>query len=711
MDASYSTYVQRNGFIGADANHSFYGLPDEPQDAVHTHLNKIPNVMPTIAETCYLRSRVATLEHFLIECQKEKTAAQKVIDYLLKQLAKSPTGSECLGAVGACYGQHAAAIAVDKGVEIEIWRAITSVSQKLSTLQDSISGQHRVPTSQETSEDLLGDLLGDLDDQGKSQQQHDHPSDHGSSTSPDRASQSSAGASNTHSWSDSNHELRGQPPGPSPNVAGQPFASEDKSFARGPYITRFSRPNNAYVSHPSTSPDADPDVLGPQTSPLRPIGLPAAASGSDYNGTTANSRSDEASAGMTCASTLFSAANETGQSFLDRSSNHSLDRNTVFDHARSSIELFSAKHRKTSRDSSEQQVEVSSEYDDDSGNAAPSSAAVFVPTWHINSSINSSFIRECSIQAYKNTMGHEEVHCPYFFKYGIRFCPHPSEANIYRTVLIDKLPRNLSISTLLEAIRGGAVLDAKLLDTSSINGYSSALIQFVHEHSAKSMETQAERKPFTFSGVQARVTLLPTPTWPMSSGSRAATMVHGYTRCIEIHNLSPSITPAELKRDLRLHEAMAPSSSHRIEFMEKRPNGVIEIRYTSVAHAGRAYGILTTHSRYKTCRVKRSPDPCTQPWDRTSSENGHVSASSAALQANKPKSADNNTEQLRQQRLLEIFKKPTTFRPSSHGSTSSIDQTGRLSNVDDDPVAERPRGRGFSFGAPRHQHEKSCAQQ
>ncbi|KAL8966852.1 MAG: hypothetical protein Q9183_003184 [Haloplaca sp. 2 TL-2023] len=704
MDASHFSYTQRNGIHGADADHSFLGHPGRTRNGVPRHCNEIPNPVATIAETYYLRSRVATLEHLLVECQKEKTTAQNVTEYLLKHLARFATGSECLSARDTCCGQHAAAIPVGQGVEMDIWKAINSVSQRLATLQDSISDQNRAPTSLDTS----GDLLGDLDDQENLQQLDSNFCVRGSSTHPNHVAATPLRAASAYSWGRVSYEGGGQPMGPNPAPAGQSCTPEDKDFSRGPYITRFNRPNNEHAPRTSGSSQNCPNVLEPQKGHLTSDESPGAASGSDRSSTTANSRSDEASMGVTCTNTSFSAANETGGS-PSQSRKYCQSWNAVFAHSRSSIDVFSAKHRQTSRDSEEPLMEASAESEDESGYAAPSSASAFVPTWHIDPSINASFCTESMVWAHKDAAGNEEFQYPHFFKYGIRFCPHPSETNIYSSELIERLPRNATISNLLSNIRGGAVLDAKLLDTSSINGYFTALIQFVYEHSARSMELQAKRAPFGFSGVPARVILLPTPTWPLSPGTRAAVMVHGHTRCLEVRGLPLSITPAELKRDLRLHKAMG--HSHGIEFMQKRPDGVVEVRFTSVDNAGRAYGILTMWRRYKGCNVKRSPDPCTQPWDRISSPSDYVSASSAGLKTKKVEVADKDAVQLRQQRLYDIFKTPPKTRPSSYESTFSVDQTGRLTNAEDDQVAGNQRGRGSSFEAPRQENEKSCAQQ
>ncbi|KAL8960611.1 MAG: hypothetical protein Q9183_005435, partial [Haloplaca sp. 2 TL-2023] len=255
MDASHFNYTQRNGIHGADADHPFLGHPGGTRNGVPRHCNEIPNPVPTIAETYYLRSRVATLEHLLAECQKEKTTAQNVTEYLLKHLARLSTGSECLSACDTCHGQHTAATAVDKGVEVDIWKAISSVSQRLATLQDSISSQNRAPTSLDTS----GDLLGNLDDQDNLQQLNSSFRVRGFSTHPNHVAATPVRAASAYSWGRVSYEGGGQPMGPNPAVAGQSCTSEDKDFSQGPYITRFNRPNNEHAPRTSGSSQDGPN--------------------------------------------------------------------------------------------------------------------------------------------------------------------------------------------------------------------------------------------------------------------------------------------------------------------------------------------------------------------------------------------------------------------------------------------------------------------
>ena len=256
MDASYFTYAQRNSTHGANATHSFPTQPGENRNGVHGRCDEIPGPVLTVAETYYLRSKVATLEHLLVECQKEKTTSQNVIDYLLKHLARFATGSECLSSFGTCHGQHAAANAVDKGVEMDIWKAISGISRTLTAIQDSISGPNRVWTSH----DISGDLLGNLDDQENVQQLDSHSCVRGSRTHPDHVTENSVRATSAHSWGRVSYKGEGQPLGPNPTLVGQPCASEKKGFSRGPYITRFNRPNNKHAPRTSGSSENGPDV-------------------------------------------------------------------------------------------------------------------------------------------------------------------------------------------------------------------------------------------------------------------------------------------------------------------------------------------------------------------------------------------------------------------------------------------------------------------
>ena len=241
-----------------------------------------------------------------------------------------------------------------------------------------------------------------------------------------------------------------------------------------------------------------------------------------------------------------------------------------------------------------------------------STAALFIPRWPLESFGVSLGERERAIYAHKLSVGDQGHRFPDLFRYGIRFRPGPMETDLYRTVLMDNLPTDLRLSRLLEHVKGGAIASARLLNTTKINGGSSAIITFVHESGAIALERRASHRALEIDGFPARVTLLPTPTYPMSGILRAAITKHGHTRCLEIRNFPRGIKPADLELDLRVCKVM---TTHRIEFKKMRSDGVLELRFTSIGYAGHAFGLFACIRRYEQCAVTFVPDPCSQPWD------------------------------------------------------------------------------------------------
>lgn len=56
------------------------------------------------------------------------------------------------------------------------------------------------------------------------------------------------------------------------------------------------------------------------------------------------------------------------------------------------------------------------------------------------------------------------------FQYGLRYIPGPAQGNSFRTVKIEDLPLSTTMDQVLEAIRGGDVFSAQLLNTGFLTG-------------------------------------------------------------------------------------------------------------------------------------------------------------------------------------------------------------------------------------------------
>ncbi|KAI4222834.1 MAG: hypothetical protein L6R36_005866 [Xanthoria steineri] len=247
--------------------------------------------------------------------------------------------------------------------------------------------------------------------------------------------------------------------------------------------------------------------------------------------------------------------------------------------------------------------------------------ALFMPKWRVLPYTMSALERADAISLHQRHAAEKEHSFPGFFRFGIRYRPDDAHAgNVFRTVLIDNLPpTRFALSTLLMQIKGGAVLDAKLLNTIGIHGRTSSMITFVHEEAAQALEARAHSHPFHFhfNGLQARVVLLPTPTWPMAPALQTHILHHRHTRCLQVHGFPHnSITPRELEQDLQHLWCRSLTFSHGgIEAKTLRADGVLELRFTSVLDAEMARRVLMGQHRYRHCVCEYLPDPCARPWD------------------------------------------------------------------------------------------------
>lgn len=211
-------------------------------------------------------------------------------------------------------------------------------------------------------------------------------------------------------------------------------------------------------------------------------------------------------------------------------------------------------------------------------------------------------------RAYRGEVGWE-AKIPEYFQHGIQFNPPPGSWNVFRTVVISKLTQSATMTQVLDKIRGGVVVDAKLLNTFSITGGKTALVTFLHEQSATAFQVYSKQHPITVENRIAHVTVLKTPTWPISRVCEKALFDGESTRCLDVGNYPRHISPRDLRRHLRLCNVM---TYDRTEYMNLRDDGVLALRFESIAYATDARRVLTSHSAFRGCAVQFAPDPCAQ---------------------------------------------------------------------------------------------------
>lgn len=246
------------------------------------------------------------------------------------------------------------------------------------------------------------------------------------------------------------------------------------------------------------------------------------------------------------------------------------------------------------------------------------------PRWSPERSLDSSQDRATAalINRRGTWAGARDVPCPGFFKHGIHFVPRPTEHDFYRTIIISKLPLSITMEALLEKVRGGVLIDAKLLNTANLTGSNTALVTFLHEHSALAFEDHAKKYPMIFSNFFVQVAVIPTPTFPISIDLRTS-IEEGRTRCLEIHGLPPNISLPALRQELTNLPVMRSTS---LECMRLRADGVLELRFPSIRAAEYSSAFFRKTLRYRGCTIQCLPDPCAQPLETLLGQSTNVSA-------------------------------------------------------------------------------------
>ena len=246
------------------------------------------------------------------------------------------------------------------------------------------------------------------------------------------------------------------------------------------------------------------------------------------------------------------------------------------------------------------------------------------PRWSPDRTLDSTQDRTTTVLINRRSTraGARDVPCPDFFKHGIRYVPRPTEQDFYRTVVISGLPLSITMETILEKVRGGLLIDAKLLRTTDITGSNTLLVTFLHEHSALAFEDHAKKNPIVLNNVFAQVAVIPTPTWPISINLRTS-IEEGRTRCVEIHGLPPNISLPTLRQELTNSPVMKSTS---LEYIKLRANGVLELRFCSIRAAEHSSTLFRKTLRYRGCTIQYLPDPCAQPLETLLGHPTYVSA-------------------------------------------------------------------------------------
>lgn len=238
-----------------------------------------------------------------------------------------------------------------------------------------------------------------------------------------------------------------------------------------------------------------------------------------------------------------------------------------------------------------------------------------------------------------------------FFAFGLRYKPGMSAPNIFRTIIITNIaPDVVSLSDILEKIRGAEIISAQLLDTHNIPavktisdiwaapalkspGTDTALIVFQRETEASRFEQYAAQHHLYFAGKKATVEFVMTETYPISIELEEA-LDEGATRCLLIEKFPPfdelqdkllegfpsTIDPLRTKllKDLTPHPTKPSNVPVENILVFKDENDeieAVEVRLTSVMAAVRAIRKLMWLPEYKQSNIEFCKDPCARGFE------------------------------------------------------------------------------------------------
>lgn len=214
-------------------------------------------------------------------------------------------------------------------------------------------------------------------------------------------------------------------------------------------------------------------------------------------------------------------------------------------------------------------------------------------------------------------MDHCDVQDEWFFQYGLRYIPKPTDKDAYRTVRIENLPEPTTLDKVLAEIHYGDVFSADLLNTLPITGYHTARVVFLHQVSAEKFCKSVKKKSLIIEGVRARVTLEKTATYPISLSMKQA-IWGGCTRCLTIDEVPEALVECIegviggtfLKNSVECYYKSYCDGSD--ESMSKLR---VCVRFHSMRAASYAFRELQKNIFLRNCILRYDLDPCNLEGD------------------------------------------------------------------------------------------------
>jgi hypothetical protein len=195
----------------------------------------------------------------------------------------------------------------------------------------------------------------------------------------------------------------------------------------------------------------------------------------------------------------------------------------------------------------------------------------------------------------------------WLFQYGVRYMPPAGASNAYRTVKIDcpvassSLGPTTQITTnhILAALRDVELYSAHLFHTAHLTGSNTAMVVFIRQRDAFDFLHRTAQSGLRVGAVNARASLVNTPTYPIPADLDRLIAQEGYSRCLVVCNLRET-----LKTDL----VRVLFKKNCLDFVEALDDGYVAgevcVRFRSVKMAATAFGTLKRHPCFGNCQFR-----------------------------------------------------------------------------------------------------------
>ena len=225
----------------------------------------------------------------------------------------------------------------------------------------------------------------------------------------------------------------------------------------------------------------------------------------------------------------------------------------------------------------------------------------------------------------------------------LRYTPTVKTPDIFRTVLISDLPANLtSVAQILDQVRGGLVVDAKLLNKITFPGSPVALIQFLYEESAKRFVVHVSKYNIVIGDTKIKAALIETASRPIPEHLRGLILQGKCSRFMYIYRYPRNISLNKLREDMGMSTATKLST---VVYLKVKAGGIAEVCFTSVSSAQIARDHIVANGKYRDSPVRFGPDPCAALYPPSMDEIEHPDYLSDAAQENPLASNSTSSEQ------------------------------------------------------------------